>query len=115
MVLIIMNCFNVVSTESSKDERHNPSNGFHANKLDLIFSFPQICSIIHIAVTILNYSEAPEVESMVMNYISMVISGICCAAAFVESTSVLEIVSDIEHTLRQNQRWLFVTSMKLFG
>ncbi|XP_061395776.1 protein late bloomer [Musca vetustissima] len=53
----------------------------------------EFAAIIHIVVTILNYKNAPEVESMVMNYVCMLMSGVCSAAAFIESTIVLEILA----------------------
>ncbi|XP_073813087.1 uncharacterized protein [Musca autumnalis] len=62
-VLIIVNCFNIFG------------------------------AIIHIVVTILNYKNAPEIESMIMNFVGMVMSGICSAAAFIESTILLEILA----------------------
>ncbi|XP_013098696.1 uncharacterized protein LOC106081354 [Stomoxys calcitrans] len=65
LVLIIVNCFNIVG------------------------------ALIHIAISIFNYKDVQEVESMITSYVNMVISGICCAAAFVESTIVLEVIATV--------------------
>ncbi|XP_075166615.1 uncharacterized protein LOC142238777 [Haematobia irritans] len=66
LILIIVNCFNIV------------------------------CALIHIAVILFfNYENQSDVHSMIMNYINMVLSGICSAAAFVESVIVVEIVATV--------------------